>query len=1069
MINADTIKTIKEQADIKDILQELGFSLNAKNAMPCPIHGGKDNNFTVKNGIGTCWSSCGGQHWDAVGFLMDYKDMTYPEAIQFIANIYKIPVQYQQGENAKRAIAKAKKEHEAKEVMYIINENVNNAYFGRVHRYFIENQKRKEKHIICSNPNLDFTRSLSLETLAKFEISIAPDDWQFMTKYAENNHLDKNKMLEMGILAKSEGGKIYDFFRGRVIIPIHNHQGKIVGFTGRKPLMDDNKKNPKYKNSPESLIYQKKAILYGLYQNMKAIKKAGEALLIEGNMDVVGLYNFEVRNAVATGGTALTFAQARLLKKYTDNVTIIMDGDEAGINAMRRAIPILTSAGLNVKIALLPTGEDPDSFIRKQQKKGWDYFLETESQIAVEWIAREEYGDGSDPYAVDIAIKETVNVISKMKEKSLREKFSGRVAKILKVNASTIKEEVDTIVKREIAKKVDEEFKQFNEEQRRDILLYGFYEENNAYYKKDPTDYKGKKISNFTVKPLFLVKSQENKRLFEITNEHGETELIVENTKVLVSVDNFRSAVENVGDFIFDGDKHDFMRIKRKIYVQMTTAIQLNVLGHHPDGFWAWANGLFSYKDLQFHECDEYGIVEYDNKTYYLPALSIVNEKHDESEEDEFEDEKAFYYQPSKYTFEDWSTQFVKVHGDNGKIGFMYYFTMLYRDYIFKKFLQFPHINGVGPTGSGKSFMMWSIVQMFGKRVNPFMLKSGTDVAFFNRWTRFRNGFAWHDEYFNDIAPERVQYLKYASDGTGRERGQKTSNRSLRSQVLPAIGITGQDFPTIDPALFNRCINLAYSKADFTNEERKEGETLVTMQNTNSLSGLTSEIAAKREIVISKFDFTFDAIYTKLKKEVEDYNDLPTRLLRSNVILLSVFKILSEEFTMPFDFKDAYEVIKKNMLRQANMLGESSEVNEFFDVFKSLLDVGVILKDRHFKIWTTQKATVVISNKSKATTQKTFDFPKELFCLSIHKVHPLYLEASKKQGRKKTQDKATLQHYLRTVPGYVGECRNIKKIGYCFLFEMDKLELGLKDGEGDDIQGNDDTPYVEDTEKDLPF
>lgn len=1067
IVNQDKIKNA---ADIKDVLEALGFQLNGKNAMPCPVHGGKNNNFTVKNGIATCWSGCGGQHWNSVDFLMEYKGMTYPEALQFIANIYKIPVEYQQGENAKRTIAKEKAAYEAREAMYIINKTVTNAYFDE----HFKTITHKNWNITGYKDNYSIIwgvgRTFSLDTIAEFKLSLAPESWQFLTDFAEKNHLDKNKMLEMGLLRKSEKGRIYDFFRNRIIIPIYNERGKIAGFTARiLPCEKHDKQNPKYKNSPESLIYQKKNILFGLWHTKKHIRKAKEALLVEGNMDVISLYDNGIRNVAATGGTALTFAQAKLLKKYTDNVTIVMDGDAAGINAMRRAIPICVAAGLNVKIAILPEGEDPDSFVRNQKKKGFDFLLQEESQIGIEWIARQEAGEANDPFAIDAALKAVTDVISRIQAKSLREEFCKRCAKILKKPVGTVKEEVQKIIARRLAKASDENFQRYTEDQKRSIRMYGFYEENNATYKMNFGDDEGKEISNFVVKPLFLVKSKENQRLFEITNKRGITELIVERTKVFVSLDNFKAAVEDVGDFIFEGDKHDFLRVKRKVYSEMPPAIQLNVLGHHPAGFWAWANGLYIYKTNEFIPCDEYGIVEFEQKTYYLPALSVVNEKHDESEEDEYEDEKAFCYKPSQYTFEDWSSQFITVHKDNGKIGMMFFFAMLFRDFIYAKFKQYPHINPVGPTGSGKSFLMWSIVQMFGRKMNPFMLKSGTDVAFFNRWTRFRNAFAWHDEYFNDITPERIQFLKYAADGVGRERGQKTSNRSLRSHVLPALGISGQDFPSADSALFNRVINLVYSKSDFTNEERMEAEKLVKMQDTNSLSGLTSIIVAKRVIIEQKFNLAFDAIYSKLKKETQDNKDLVDRLLRSNVIILTIFKILEQEFQMPFDFKEAYRVVKKNMLRHATMLGESSETNEFFEIFQHLIRTGYITENKDYKIWSTQKITLIHDTKKKTTQAKEFDEMKELIALNLNKVHPFYLQESKKQGRKKTQSKPTLQHYLRSLPSYVGESRNVKGVGYSFVFELDLLNMHLKDDDQDTTEDTTENTTTEDPDAPIPF
>jgi hypothetical protein len=239
------------------------------------------------------------------------------------------------------------------------------------------------------------------------------------------------------------------------------------------------------------------------------------------------------------------------------------------------------------------------------------------------------------------------------------------------------------------------------------------------------------------------------------------------------------------------------------------------------------------------------------------------------------------------------------------------------------------------------------------------------------------------------------------------------------------------------------------------------------MEDTESLSGLTSIIASYRPLIIKKFDLEFDAIYSKMQKEVSIYNDLPTRLLRSNVIILTIFKILSEEMKMPFSFNNAWKVVKANMIRHAMMLGGSSETSEFFDVIKYLMDNSFLKDEKDYKFWITQKVTLIVDSANKTTAPKQFDDVTELFCLNLNKVHPYYLTACSQQKRK-SQSKTTLQHYLRTLKSFVGESKTVRGVGYAFLFDLNKLGIEMKDIEDTEEDTTPITPK-EDPKADLPF
>lgn len=1065
---------IKEAVSVEAVLQDLGYELDSRKKCACPVHQGKDKNFSVKEGIGTCWSVCGGQHWDGIGLLMEVKGMTYPEALQYAAKLSSIKVEYQKGSDAKKTIEKAKEEQQLKESYHLLNKSIMEAYFYNTYhvtQHEIEIDGKTVNHQvigqISEEPlNWGNDRKLSWEAIQAFQISQSPQDWHFITNLSDEFLWNKTHLKKNGVLSfkknKDGSGQYIDRFVDKIIIPIHDHRGKIAGFTVRQHPDRYNDKYPKYINSSESILYQKKQILYGLWQNKRTIKKLNHALLVEGNFDVISLWEGKIKHSVAASGTAVTLEQARLLKRYCDTVTVLMDGDEAGIKAAKRAIDVLMQVGIKVKVASLPEGEDPDSMIRKHKKKGFEEFLIQKSMIGLDWLLDSELGDDPDMFEKDSAFQQGAKIVARVEEETLRDDFAKLISKKTGKALGVVRDKIKSYRDEELEKSNK---KRFDATQMSDITNYGLYAENFAYYFLSGSEArKGTKVSNFVIKPLFLVRSRNNQRLFEITNERGDVELIAEGTKVFVSLDGFNAAVENVGNFLFEGNKHQFRRLKRKIYQEMKSAKELTVLGHNSAGFWAWGNGLYAYKERKFYEADEYGVVQYDNQYYYLPALSKINQLLDSSDADAFSEEKQFIYQPTTVDFKKWSTQFIKVHNDNGKIGMLYYCAILFRDILFPKFDFFPHINSVGPTGSGKSFMMWSLSAMFGRPIKPFMLKTGTDVSFFNRWTRFRNGLSWFDEYFNDIDPRRIQYLKYAFDGVGREKGQLTDNRSLKSSVISSSAITGQDLPTADQALFNRVVNMVYSKNEFTEAEKLEADKLKKIDRTAGLSGLTSIIASHRQLIADEFDQTFDLIYSKMFSEIKEVADLPGRLLQSNCILLTVHKILRDQFEFPFQYEDVWNVVKKNMIRHAGMLGGNSETQEFFDVLQYIMINKIIQEGKEYKIRNTDELTIMINKTTKKTAKKKLDGFKDILLLNFSKVHPHYLEACAKQ-RRKPQSKVTLMHYLKSIPAFVGDVKMVKGIGVCMAFRLDKIEIDIqqKDTTGVDYPDgafdNDDAPF----------
>ena len=373
MIPRETIDKIFETAKVEDVvgsyvtLKKRGANLLGL----CPFHHEKTGSFTVSpsKGIYKCFGC--GKAGNAVKFIMEIEQCSYIEAIKQLAQRYHITIE------ERELTQEEKQKQDDRESMFIVNDFAN--------KWF---QKQLTQTSEGNAVAMSYLRQRGLreDTIQLFQIGYSPEKakfWEIATQagYKEKyltNDAENPPYLGTGICAKSQDGRLYDRFRGRVIFPFISVSGKIVGFAGRLLVHSD--KAGKYVNSPTSLIYEKHNELFGLYQAKQEIAKTNSCYLVEGQMDVIQLVQSGVKNVVASGGTALTVNQLRLLHRFTENITLLYDGDKAGIKAAIRGIDMMLEEGLNVRIILLPEGEDPDSFARKNNAVDLQEFLQSNQQ-----------------------------------------------------------------------------------------------------------------------------------------------------------------------------------------------------------------------------------------------------------------------------------------------------------------------------------------------------------------------------------------------------------------------------------------------------------------------------------------------------------------------------------------------------------------------------------------------------------------------------------------------------------------------------------------------------------------
>ena len=420
MINQDTINKIMDTARIEEVvgdfvsLKKRGTSLIGN----CPFHNEKTPSFhvSVTKGIYKCFGC--GKGGDSVHFIMDHEKYSYPEALKFLAQKYNIEVE------EREESPRDKEANNARESLYVVslyaaNYFANELWTGEQGRaiglsYFKE-------------------RGFREDIIKKFELGYSPDQWDALLLSAKSAGHKEEFLERVGLTVRnSDSGKVYDRFRGRVMFPIHNFTGRVIGFGGRTLKTDKNV--PKYVNSPESDIYHKSNVLYGLFQAKKAIRDADNCYLVEGYADVLSVHQAGVENVVASSVTSLTIEQIRLIGRFTQNVTILYDGDAAGIKASLRGLDMILEEGLNVKVVNFPEGHDPDSYMHKVGAGAFKIYIENSRKDFILYKADILLKEaGTDPIKRAGIIRDIVESIAKIPDDIKASVFIRECSHLLQV------------------------------------------------------------------------------------------------------------------------------------------------------------------------------------------------------------------------------------------------------------------------------------------------------------------------------------------------------------------------------------------------------------------------------------------------------------------------------------------------------------------------------------------------------------------------------------------------------------------------------------------------------------
>ena len=442
MIKQETIQAILDTVNIEEVVGDF-VSLKKRGANLiglCPFHNEKTPSFIVSpaKGIYKCFGC--GKAGNAVQFIMDHEHYSYPDALKYLAAKYKIPVI-----ETERTPEEIELDNE-KDRLFNINT------FAQ--KYFTDNLLNTQEGQAIG---LSYFRKRGFNdaTINTFQLGYSIDSFNALIDYCHKNGYKDDILAKSGLAVVHDDGKMFDRFRGRVMFPIHNLTGRVIGFGGR--ILTSDKNTAKYLNSPESDIYHKSDTLYGIYLAKNSIVSKNFCYLVEGYMDMITMYQAGFTNVVASSGTSLTTNQIRLIKRFTNNVTIIYDGDAAGIKASLRGIDMVLSEGLNVKIILLPEPEDPDSFIKNNRTSDVIDYFENKPRDFIRFKTELLLNDAKDdPIKKAEVIKDIIASIAVIPDEIYRAMYIKECSDLLGVKEQTIIFEVNKIIRKKLGKKFND-------------------------------------------------------------------------------------------------------------------------------------------------------------------------------------------------------------------------------------------------------------------------------------------------------------------------------------------------------------------------------------------------------------------------------------------------------------------------------------------------------------------------------------------------------------------------------------------------------------------------------------
>lgn len=1013
------IAGLKDKIDILTLFSNLGIQLHKKGATYwccCPIHNEKTPSFAVYPDKKT-WHCYGcGRGGDAIALLMELQHLNFNEALLELGRMFNY--EFTKPENAD---PKEEEKQRVKRALIEINK-------AALHWF------KNQLHNPANAAALEYVRSRwNDESIEHWDIGYAPKDGSFLWDDLVRQGFKAEALIQSSLFKRDDKDKPYCAFRSRVIMPVFNNLGEPIGFCGRifptpPPKLDDHGnlvKVAKYVNTSTDILYVKSEAFYGWNFAQREIRKNNEAILVEGNPDVIHLHQIGVHNTVAACGTALANGHIDRLKKNCLAVVLLYDADTAGQNNTERNGQKLLEAGVTPYTLTIPNGtngekQDPDTFFESNEH--FRQFYEANKQHWIVWYVTRHKDDYRDPTDIANFMARVSQFLCLLPEAEALG-YINRLAKIIP-DKTLWTAAYNTEHRKHNAIDTKERFG-FTEEQDSTLQRYGFLVDNNSYYVFSGSSEHGKpkQVSNFTLKPLFMICSSVNaKRIFTMTNCYGYTVDIEISQADFGGRASFRKAVGSRGNFFFSGKDDDLDKITAFLMDNTKNCIIIEQLGWQPKPkFWAWSNGILTASG-QFIPVDEQGTVEYDGQWYYLPALSSTTA----DDEGFYQFERRFIHQSSDADLLLWADKFIAAYGDNAIIGISYAVACLFRDIAFNRLRSFPLLNLFGQPKTGKTKFVISLLNLFGMGAIPGpSLETGSKAAISDHMSKLYNGFVHLDEYKNNIAPEIIGLLKGAYESRGRVKmDMDRDKKRMQTAVDCGLVVSGQEKTTADPALFSRTIYLTFERDHFSKEEEETFRDLKDYEESRSLTPITHHILAKRDIVANNFYDAFKEVKEVLRQQMT-VSRLDGRIFESYATVLAYMKALDGHLALPFAYRHIVPIFVRFMERQMETMNNVNEISDFWHALQAMLfhreiNLGFDIVVRHAKL-------NLVTHKGIGRDRIPVEFPGPVDVVYLNP-DPIFAAYQKHAKQHRTNNAnilpaSSLRSYLLAQDEYMGDLR----------------------------------------------
>lgn len=859
-----------------------------------------------------------GKSGDVIAFLMEKETLTYPQAIEWLAEKYGYTVEYEDEEWAKEKEDRLAKKESLRPLLKAALQRYRDAFKALP-------DDHKAKIEIYKN------RQYSDEIVLDWQIGFAPGGKLLFEELAKIDRLDDGR--EAFLI-----GDEYDKFWNRVIYPIHDENGLLIGLAGRDITGD--KKAAKWINPSTNTLYNKDKTWFAMHRAKEMIRKSAEAWIVEGYNDVIAWHTHGLTNTIAPCGTAITERQIKILRRYCQRVILCMDGDIAGIKSMLTYIPQFIANGFQVDVAILED-TDPDEFVRKNADKlndrsadrSLDKLIDRKNGFS---FLLDHYLEGSEINKAK-GTQELIKIVATVDDVAMQEIYLGWIGKESNITRAKIdkwfKAEMDkTIEKNSMVKlyELPREVKVPLSEIQETIDKYGLFMAHDQIWmmtgKEKP--FKFISCSNFTIE--IIQHMQDDKfpmKLVRIRNTRGEERIFDVPSEQLNTPMAFDNAMTNHGNFLWIGGRNEFQRLRSYLFDRMGVGSKIEVLGWQPEKFWVWNNGI-TIPGKGTSDIDENGIFRNGKTSYYIPSANRIYE----SNSFKFTPQKKVVLKNSDVSFMAYAEKMMQVHREHAMTGLLFTVASCFLDIIEDKLGNFPLLFLYGPASTGKDQLIDCCQSFYGDPQSPIHIgnKVSTAKAQVRKFAQFRNMIVHLSEYRpGDQMLDEL--LKGLWDRRGYERG--TIDSAYGTETVPihsSVIFTGNHYPD-DDALITRFICEEMTKTDFSLVEKKQYQELKDM-NRKGISKFTAEMIDYRAAWEEKFKERF----RKIEREMKESLGLTTahdRMISNIAILATAMKLMDEVLVFPFSLAQFIAHSKSMMEKQVRKLNTASVQMKWWDCF----------------------------------------------------------------------------------------------------------------------------------------